>query len=228
MTDSARSEKGKRDRLVAAARELIHRQGIEKTTIADIARAADVPAGNVYYYFKTKDDLIEAAIAGQTPRHSRTARLARALPHATSPAQGAHPRPHRPRHADRPLRLSAREPLLGARQTNRRPRPDWRGDASTPDRLGRATVLAHWPPRRPRSGGRDDRLLRGRRAPHEYVPCPSWLARRAGPGRAIGPRTPTGVQACGYLRVRAERRRRRSQVRQPVARKFSAAARADP
>jgi TetR/AcrR family transcriptional repressor of nem operon len=50
--------------LVAGA--LIQRQGIEKTTIADIARAADVPVGNVYYYFKTKDDLIEAAIAGHT------------------------------------------------------------------------------------------------------------------------------------------------------------------
>lgn len=35
---------------------------MEKTTIADIARAADVPLGNVYYYFKTKDQLVEAAI----------------------------------------------------------------------------------------------------------------------------------------------------------------------
>ncbi|MGO4758982.1 TetR/AcrR family transcriptional regulator, partial [Streptomyces sp. 2MCAF27] len=38
-------------------------QGVERTTIADIARAADVPAGNVYYYFKTKDELVEAALA---------------------------------------------------------------------------------------------------------------------------------------------------------------------
>lgn len=36
---------------------------MEKTTIADIARAADVPLGNVYYYFKTKDQLVEAAIS---------------------------------------------------------------------------------------------------------------------------------------------------------------------
>jgi TetR/AcrR family transcriptional repressor of nem operon len=53
---------GKRERLVAGARELIHQQGVEKTTLADIAHAADVPVGNVYYYFKTKDDLIDAAI----------------------------------------------------------------------------------------------------------------------------------------------------------------------
>ena len=53
---------GKRERLVAGARDVFHRQGVEKTTIADIARAADVPVGNVYYYFKTKDELVAAAI----------------------------------------------------------------------------------------------------------------------------------------------------------------------
>ena len=52
--------------MVAGARELIHQQGVETTTIADIARSADVPVGNVYYYFKTKDELVEAAIAGHT------------------------------------------------------------------------------------------------------------------------------------------------------------------
>ena len=40
----------------------MHQQGVEKTTIADIAQAADVPVGNVYYYFKTKDELVAAAI----------------------------------------------------------------------------------------------------------------------------------------------------------------------
>jgi len=53
---------GKRERLVAGARELLHRQGVERTTIADVADAAEVPSGNVYYYFKTKDELVEAAI----------------------------------------------------------------------------------------------------------------------------------------------------------------------
>jgi TetR/AcrR family transcriptional repressor of nem operon len=63
MTDSlTEREPGKRERLVAGARQVIHQQGVEKTTIADIARSADVPVGNVYYYFKTKDDLVAAAI----------------------------------------------------------------------------------------------------------------------------------------------------------------------
>ncbi|MFG2448521.1 TetR/AcrR family transcriptional regulator [Streptomyces sp. NPDC048512] len=69
MTDSekvrsprARSG-GKRRLLTAAAARVLHEQGVERTTIADIARAAGVPAGNVYYYFKTKDELVEAALA---------------------------------------------------------------------------------------------------------------------------------------------------------------------
>jgi TetR/AcrR family transcriptional regulator, transcriptional repressor for nem operon len=44
--------------LVSAARELVHRQGVARTTLAEIAHAADVPVGNVYYYFKTKDEII--------------------------------------------------------------------------------------------------------------------------------------------------------------------------
>jgi AcrR family transcriptional regulator len=70
MTDSSTTTKarpeearpGKRERLVAAARGLIYREGVEKTTLAEIAHAADVPLGNVYYYFKTKEDIIEAVI----------------------------------------------------------------------------------------------------------------------------------------------------------------------
>ena len=53
---------GKRERLVASAIQLLHQQGTERTTLAHIAKAADVPAGNVYYYFKTKDDVIVAVI----------------------------------------------------------------------------------------------------------------------------------------------------------------------
>jgi TetR/AcrR family transcriptional regulator, transcriptional repressor for nem operon len=53
---------GKRERLVEAARRLFHEQGVEKTTLAEIAVAADVPAGNVFYYFKTKDALVAAVV----------------------------------------------------------------------------------------------------------------------------------------------------------------------
>jgi TetR/AcrR family transcriptional regulator, transcriptional repressor for nem operon len=53
---------GKRERLVAAAGQTVYQQGIEKTTLADIAAAAGIPVGNVYYYFKTKDDIVQAVV----------------------------------------------------------------------------------------------------------------------------------------------------------------------
>ncbi len=70
MTDSpppipdhpADQRPGKRERLVAAAGQLLHRHGVEGTTLADIAQAADVPVGNVYYYFKAKDDIVAAVV----------------------------------------------------------------------------------------------------------------------------------------------------------------------
>jgi TetR/AcrR family transcriptional repressor of nem operon len=55
---------GKRERLVESARALIHEQGVQRTTLADIAGRADVPLGNVYYYFKSKDDLVGAVLDG--------------------------------------------------------------------------------------------------------------------------------------------------------------------
>jgi AcrR family transcriptional regulator len=66
MTDSAtNATQDKRTRLVSGARSVIHQHGVEKTTIADIAEAAQVPVGNVYYYFKTKGELVQAAIDAQ-------------------------------------------------------------------------------------------------------------------------------------------------------------------
>jgi AcrR family transcriptional regulator len=66
VTDSparrTRSASQKRRALTAAAARVLHEQGVERTTLADIARAADVPVGNVYYYFKAKDDLVRAAL----------------------------------------------------------------------------------------------------------------------------------------------------------------------
>jgi AcrR family transcriptional regulator len=63
MTDSTVQDRsGKRGRLISAAAELLYRQGVQATTLAAIAEAADVPPGNVYYYFKTRDDLVRAVV----------------------------------------------------------------------------------------------------------------------------------------------------------------------
>ena len=65
MTNSTTAKRpGKRERLVDGARDLFHEQGVHRTTLAEVAERADVPVGNVYYYFKSKDELIGAVLDG--------------------------------------------------------------------------------------------------------------------------------------------------------------------
>lgn len=51
-----------RTRLIQAAVNLAYRHGFGSTTLADIAKEAKVPPGNLYYYFKTKEEIVEAII----------------------------------------------------------------------------------------------------------------------------------------------------------------------
>ena len=52
----------KRDRLIEAAKLMFYQQGVTGTTLADIAQQAQIPLGNVYYHFRTKEALVEAVI----------------------------------------------------------------------------------------------------------------------------------------------------------------------
>jgi len=52
----------KRMRLIETATKLAYGRGFRETSLADIAQAARVPIGNVYYYFKTKEELAEAVV----------------------------------------------------------------------------------------------------------------------------------------------------------------------
>lgn len=52
----------KRERLIEAAKLQFYQHGFSRSTLAEIAERAQVPLGNVYYHFRTKDALIEAVI----------------------------------------------------------------------------------------------------------------------------------------------------------------------
>ena len=52
----------KRQRLVSAAADSFRRRGVPRTALGDVARAAGVAPGNVYYYFQSKDDLASAVV----------------------------------------------------------------------------------------------------------------------------------------------------------------------
>jgi TetR/AcrR family transcriptional regulator, transcriptional repressor for nem operon len=58
----AKAQADKRARLIETTMKLAYKHGFRETSLADIAEAARVPIGNVYYYFKTKDELGEAVV----------------------------------------------------------------------------------------------------------------------------------------------------------------------
>lgn len=63
MANVATEQRGKtRDKLTQAATTLFYKQGVGNTTLADVSAASGVPLGNIYYHFKTKDDLTNAVI----------------------------------------------------------------------------------------------------------------------------------------------------------------------
>ncbi len=53
---------GTRDKLIATAFELFHRQGYTNTGIAQILREAGVNSGSLYHFFPTKEDLLVAVL----------------------------------------------------------------------------------------------------------------------------------------------------------------------
>lgn len=52
----------KRTRIIEAADQLVHERGFARTSLADVAHGSGVPLGNLYYYFKTKDEIGKALI----------------------------------------------------------------------------------------------------------------------------------------------------------------------
>jgi TetR/AcrR family transcriptional regulator, transcriptional repressor for nem operon len=55
-----------RERIVAAASELMLQRGVARTTIEDIQEAAAISTSQMYHYFADKNDLVAAVIEFQT------------------------------------------------------------------------------------------------------------------------------------------------------------------
>ena len=73
-----------RERLLQAAEKTTYRFGFGNASIADIAEEARVPLGNVYYYFKTKNEINDAII---DLRVSRFRKLLQEFDQAESPKE---------------------------------------------------------------------------------------------------------------------------------------------
>ena len=81
----ARRQRRNRDALIAAACEIMTEKGVEAATMLEIAEAADVGAGTVYNYFKSKDDLAIAVL--ETLMHELGLRIEEVTDTFDDPAQ---------------------------------------------------------------------------------------------------------------------------------------------
>lgn len=77
-----------RDRFIEVARSLFARQGVENTTMNDIATASDKGRRTIYTYFKSKTDIFNAVIENETEDLIKSLKLIVTMP--GSPTQKLH------------------------------------------------------------------------------------------------------------------------------------------
>lgn len=69
-----------RDRFIEVARSLFARQGVENTTMNDIATASDKGRRTIYTYFKSKTEIFNAVIESETDDLLKSLRMIAARP----------------------------------------------------------------------------------------------------------------------------------------------------
>jgi len=61
-----------RDDIIEAARLLFYRRGYARTSFSDIVAHTGIQRGNIYYYFKTKDAILDAVIEQRAREYRAT------------------------------------------------------------------------------------------------------------------------------------------------------------
>ena len=63
MVRTIKKPEERRAEIIAAARELFHTQGYEKTTIRHVMEKLGIAKGTIYHYFRSKEELLEAVVS---------------------------------------------------------------------------------------------------------------------------------------------------------------------
>ena len=58
MVESFAKKTSTREKILSVTRQLMTEKGVQATTLADISQAAGISQGTLFYYYKSKDDLI--------------------------------------------------------------------------------------------------------------------------------------------------------------------------
>ena len=60
-----------KQRIIESANRLFYQQGYNRTSFSDVVEASGVPRGNIYYYFKSKEDILHATVDYRLERIKR-------------------------------------------------------------------------------------------------------------------------------------------------------------
>ncbi|MCB1152243.1 MAG: TetR/AcrR family transcriptional regulator [Deltaproteobacteria bacterium] len=66
----------KEERIIEAGSKLFSKYGLRKTTVEEIAKAADVGKGTIYLYFQSKEEIFAAVIRREVAEHATRLRTA--------------------------------------------------------------------------------------------------------------------------------------------------------
>ncbi len=69
MTSTRRHARGE---IIEAAKALFYRRGYAQTSFSDIVNQTGIQRGNIYHYFKTKEDILDAVIAQRAREYQAT------------------------------------------------------------------------------------------------------------------------------------------------------------
>jgi len=64
MTRISKAPEERREEIIAASQKLFIEKGFAKTKVSDIVKAVGVSQGTFYYYFKSKEEIINAVVDG--------------------------------------------------------------------------------------------------------------------------------------------------------------------
>jgi TetR/AcrR family transcriptional regulator, cholesterol catabolism regulator len=88
VTDPGSKSAKTRQRILDAAAHVLSRKGYAGTRLADVASAAEVAAPAIYYYFASRDDLVEEVMwSGIARLREHVRRILAALPPAAGPLE---------------------------------------------------------------------------------------------------------------------------------------------
>ena len=62
VEDVVKKGEANRKLIIDAANKLFYEKGYNQTAFSEVAEASGIPKGNFYYYFKSKDELLDAVI----------------------------------------------------------------------------------------------------------------------------------------------------------------------